>query len=522
MAEIPEPGEQAPKSQLTRRASLNSVAAALVYASRLVVGFVVNPILVAGLGSYGYGAWQVLGRLMGYMSAAGGRPSQALKWSIANRQASSEIDEKRRQVGSSLVVAVLFLPILVPLGAIISWLAPAWLDAPPDMVEPIRLATAILVTNLILINFVTVPQSVLEGENLGYKRMGLSILLVLVGGGLMIAAVKLGAGLPGVALAKLIVTLLTGLTFYYIVKRYVPWFGLRRPSLSETRWFLGLSWWFLAWRLVAQVLRTGDVVVLGIADTPELVSVYTLTRFVPETLVGIVLMVVMGVAPGLGGLIGSGKMAKSAQVRSEIMTFSWLLSTLAGVGILLWNRSFVRLWVGDEFYAGELANLLIVILVIQFVLVRNDSHIIDLTLDLKNKVLLGALASLVAVALAAGFVVFLDGGIIGLCAGFLIGRGLLSIAYPAMVGRILQIGLIGQLRRAVRPALASAVLFALALLASRHFEVITWLQLIGVSIVTVLVVGPVAFYSGLAGDHRQLLVARATRVVETFRTRRGS
>lgn len=518
-----QPGKKkAPKGHLTRRASLNSVAAALVYVSRLLVGFVVNPILVAGLGSYAYGVWQVLGRLMGYMSAAGGRPSQALKWSIANRQLSSEIDEKRRQVGSSLIVAVLFLPILIPVGAIIAWLAPAWLDAPADMVAPIRLATAILVTNLILINFVTVPQSVLEGENLGYKRMGLSILLVLVGGGLMVVAVELGAGLPGVTLAKLVITLLTGVTFYYIVKRYVPWFGIRRPSLSETRWFLGLSWWFLAWRLVGQVLRSGDVVVLGIADSPELVSVYALTRFVPETLVGIVLMVVMGVAPGLGGLIGSGKTAKSAQVRSEIMTFSWLLSTLAGVGILLWNRSFVGLWVGEEFYAGELANLLIVILVIQFVLVRNDSHIIDLTLDLKNKVLLGALASLLSVALATGFVVVLDGGIVGLCAGFLIGRGLLSILYPAMVGRILGIGLVGQLRRAVRPATATVVLFALALLASRRLDADTWIQFIGVSIATVVVVGPVAFFTGLDRDNRNLLTTRVIRVVETFRTGRGS
>jgi len=515
-------GEQPAKGQLTRRASLNAVAAAVVYVSRLAVGFVVNPILVAGLGSYAYGAWQVLGRLMGYMSATGGRPSQALKWSIANRQQSSEIDEKRRQVGSSLIVAVLFLPILVPLGAIISWFAPIWLNAPADMVGPIRLATAILVTNLILINFVTVPRSVLEGENLGYKRMGLSALLVLVGGALMIVAVKMGAGLPGVALAKLLATVLTGVTFYFIVKSYVPWFGLRRPSRSETRAFLGLSWWFLGWRLVGQVLRSGDVVVLGIADSPELVSVYTLTRYVPETLVTFVLMVVMGVAPGLGGLIGSGNMSKSAQVRSEIMAFTWLLATIAGVGILLWNRSFVGLWVGEEFYAGELANLLIVVLVFQFVFLRNDSHIIDLTLNLKNKVLLGALAATLSVALAAVLVVVFDAGIVGLCAGFLAGRGLLSILYPAMVGRVLGIGLAGQLRRAVRPAAAVVLLLSLALLAGRRVDVDTWIGLIGVSIATAAAIGPVAFFAGLDQNSRNLLTTRATRVVGSLRTGRDS
>jgi O-antigen/teichoic acid export membrane protein len=508
--------------QLTKRASLNAVAASIDYAARLVVGFVVNPILVAGLGSFGYGVWQVLGRLVGYISPAGGRPSQALKWSIANRQGSPDFDEKRRQVGSSLIVAVIFLPLLVPLGAIVAWFAPIWLKSPADLVWPIRAATAFLVTNLVTMNFVSVPRSVLEGENLGYKRMGLSAVLVLVGGALIILAVRADTGLPGVALATLVTTILTGATFFFVVKTYVPWFGIRLPSRAEVRGFLTLSWWFLGWRLVMQILRSSDVVVLGIADSPELVSTYALSRYVPETLITFVGMVIMGVAPGLGGLIGSGDLEKSASVRAEMMTFTWVLVTIAGVGILVWNRSFVGLWVGDEFFAGELANLLIVILVAQFVFIRNDAYIIDLTLDLKLKVLVGAVAAVLAVALATGFVVFLDGGIVGLCAGFIIGRGFLSFLYPAIVGRTLNIDLSDQLRRAVRPAIVSAALFAGAVLAGRQFGVDGWLPLVAVSIMTVLLVGPAAFFAGLSREQRTLLARRATRVAGTLRGGRGS
>lgn len=508
--------------QLTKRASLNAIAASIDYAARLVVGFVVSPILVAGLGSFGFGVWQVLGRLVGYISPAGGRPSQALKWSIANRQGSDDLDEKRRQVGSSLIVAAIFLPILLPLGAVVAWFAPIWLKAPADLVWPIRVATAFLVTNLVAVNFVSVPRSVLEGENLGYKRMGLSALLVLTGGGLMILAVKAGTGLPGVALATLATTLITGTTFLFVVKSYVPWFGARLPSRLEVQGFLTLSWWFLGWRFVMQALRSSDVVVLGIADSPEVVSVFALTRYVPETLITFVGMLIMGVAPGLGGLIGSGKLAKSAAVRTEMMSFTWLLVTIAGVGILAWNRSFVGLWVGDEFYAGELANLLIVILVAQFVFIRTDANIIDLTLDLRNKVIVGAIAAALAIGLATAFVVFLDGGIVGLCAGFILGRGLLSFLYPAIVARTLEIQLSVQLRRAVRPAIVSAGLFAAAVLVGRRYGVEGWLALIAVSAATVLVVGPVAFLAGLAAEQRAMLIQRATRVTGTLRDGRGS
>ena len=384
-----------------------------------------------------------------------------------------------------------------------------------------RKATGILVANLVLLNFLAVPRSILEGENLGYKRMGISAVLAIVGGGLMVLAVKTGTGLPGVALAMVVATVLTAVTYLFIVRAYVPCFGLRRPSRGEVRAFLGLSGWFLGWRLVIKALRTGDVVVLGFADSAELVSVYALTRYVPETLITFVAMVVMGVAPGLGGLIGSGDLRKSAAVRADLMSFAWILVTVSGVGVLLWNRSFVELWVGSEFSAGDLANLLIAILVAQFVFVRTDAHIIDLTLDLRSKVFVGVLAGVVSVGLSTAFVLA-GGGIIGLCAGFLIGRGILTFAYPAIVGRALEIPFTGQVGRALRPGIVTALLFALGLAAGQQVGVDSWLALAGVSSATVLVVGPIAYFAGLDRQGRDRIMKRVRRVSETFRTGGGS
>ncbi len=509
------------QGELTRRASLNAVASAVDYIARLIVGFVVNPVLVAGLGSLAYGVWQVIGRLVGYISPASGRPTQTLKWTIANRQASADEEEKRRQVGSAIVVAGIFLPILLPLGLVVSWFAPAWLRSPDDLVWPIRSATFLLVVNLVVLNFVSIPRSVLEGENLGYKRMGLSALLVFVGGGLTIAAVKLGTGLPGVAAATLLATILTGLTFLFVVRAFVPWFAARWPSRDERRAFLSLSWWFLGWRLVMQLLRASDVVVLGVADSPELVTVYTLTRYVPETLITFVGMLVFGVAPGLGGLIGAGKLKKSAEVRAEMMAFTWLLATVSGVGILLWNRSFVGLWVGPEFYAGDVANLMIVLLSVQFVLLRNDANIIDLTLDLKSKVIVGGLAALLAIGLALAGVLLFDAGIVGLCVGFLAGRAVLGFLYPKMIGDTLDAPLAGQLRASVRPTLVAAALFAGALLLAPRVGAGSWAALVAVSLLTVLVVGPLGFYAGLSRDARRRLVERTARVVRTLRPGRS-
>src|SRR5574341_162097 len=152
----------ASKESLTIKASLNAFASALDYGARLVVGFLINPLLVNGLGAYGYGAWQVLGRLLSYIEPASGRPTQALKWTIANQQASANYEEKRRHVGSAVAVWFLFLPILILCGGVLGWFAPSWLKAPVEFSASIRLAAGLLIADLILTILVGVPRSVLE------------------------------------------------------------------------------------------------------------------------------------------------------------------------------------------------------------------------------------------------------------------------------------------------------------------------------------------------------------------------
>ena len=497
---------------LTKKAYLNAVASALDRGAWLLVSFILNPLLVAGLGSYGYGVWQVLGRLIGYVGPAGGRSAQALKWTVANQQASTDYEDKRRQVGSAVAVWALFLPLLVSLGTVLAWFAPVWLDAPPNFSQTVRFAAAILVVNIIALSITGVPRSVLDGENLGYKRMGLSALLVAVGGGLTALALYLNAGLVGVAAATLVTTALTGVLFLRVARKHVPWFGIAKPVGGAVRSFLGLSGWFLLWGLVMRLMRASDVVILGIFDSPELVTVYALTRYIPETLTMFIAIVVLGITPGLGGIIGSGKLKKAASVRKEIMSMTWLLLTGMGATILLWNQSFVRLWVGSEYYAGSMDNLLIIVMVGQFVVIRNDANIIDLTLDLRRKVLLGLLSVALSISIAVVLVQQFDMGVTGLCVGFMVGRLILTFSYPWLVGRVLGVSLSSQLKSVLRPAALTLVLF-MPVLSLRDFAIAnTWSSLVLGIGATFVFTFLLAFYAGLPGAQRDRMLKRFRQV----------
>ncbi len=493
---------------LTQKATLNALASALEYGARLVVGFLLNPLLVAGLGSYGYGIWQVLGRLIAYISPASGRPTQALKWTLANQLASTDYHEKRRQVGSAMIVWLLFLPLLALAGGIITWYAPGWLHTSADFTPTVRLAIAILVVDLIMTTLSEIPHSVLQGENLGYKRMGLSALLIFLGGGLTALSLYFKTGLLGVAVAELAATTVTGIFYVQVVRNYISWFGMMLPTTAAIRRFLGLSGWFLVWNLVSQLMRASDVVILGVFASAEMVTVYTLTKYVPETVINVVEIVVLGIAPGLGGVIGRGDLARAVRVRNEIMTYTWLIITIVGATILLWNRSFVNLWVGAQFDAGPLPTLLIVLVVLQFVVIRNDANIIDLTLNLRHKVLAGLASTAIAMGIAALAVGFGHTGIVGLCLGLMVGRALLSFGYPWLIGRFLGVTLAAQLKGSIRPALVLAVLFGLAALLSQHWVVNGWLELIAAVFMTVWVFLPLAFFGGLSSAQREQIIRR--------------
>jgi len=194
---------------LSQKAYLNALAGALEYGARFIVGFVITPLLLAGLGDYLFGVWQILRRLIGYFSAAGARPAQALKWTIAKQQASTEYQKKRVSVGNAVGVWVLFLPLVAVVGGTFAWFAPTLLGAPAALSWVLRLAAAVLVANLVVITLTGVPQSVLRGENLGYKRMGLTAILVFAGGGFAAIALHFKTGLVGVATAYLVTSLLS-------------------------------------------------------------------------------------------------------------------------------------------------------------------------------------------------------------------------------------------------------------------------------------------------------------------------
>lgn len=493
---------------LTGRASLNALASGLDYGVRAIVELVVSPLVVSGLGAATYGAWRVLWQWSSYVWGASGRSAQALQYAIANRQWTATDEEKRQLVGAAALVWLLFTPLVLVAGGLGVWLIPHLMEVPADQVTPLRVAAAILVVDALAVTLLTLPRSALVGENLGYTRMGASAALVAVGGVLLVASVNLGLGLPGLAAATLTTTLLTGAVFWLITRRRLAWFGVSRPGRGTARWFLGLSAWFLGWKLVLELMIASDVLVLAAFVPLSVVAAFALSKWVADAMGQVLALLVQATIPGIGGFVGSGALDKAGRLRGEVMALVWVFGAACGTTIVIWNQSFVGLWVGAHLYAGSTATLLLVVLAFQLALIRADTFVIDVALMPRVKVLAGSASAVLSIGLAALGAGPLGGGVVGLCAGLVVGRAVIGVAAPVAVGRFLGVPLRQQVRACARPAVATAAMFAAAGTLAQRTSAGSWPALVLGVAGTVVLAGLLAIGAGLGPRQRSRIVAR--------------
>ncbi len=500
------PAPAAAPTALTRRASLNALQSLLDYSAKLLVGLVVTPVLVDGLGRSLFGVWEMLSRLISYISATDGRPTEALRLVVAARQSLDDPAGQRRAVGSALAVWLIFLPIVAAVGALLVWLAPSVTKVGPELRPAVHLTAVLLVAGFLVGGVAAVPESVLRGMNLGYKRMGLQAGLNIAGGVLMALAVTRGFGLAGVAAAQLALGVLTGLCFWKLAGRYVPWFGLAPPGRAEVRTLLGMSAWLAGGELIAKLSLGSDAIILGAIVSSSVVTTYVLTGYAARLALGLHFLTAGSAMPGFGGVIGQRQFERAAELRRELLALTWLFATTVGATILLWNRSFLTLWVGGQLYAGFWVNLLTVVITLQTALVRSDAYVLDAALQPRPRVIVSVVAAVAIVGLGLALTPSL--GMVGICIGVLAGRAVQSVAYPALVSASLGGPRRVPLRPVGRPAFVTALLFAAAGALGERILAPGWLAWAGLVAVTCPLVLGTALVAGLPGETRRRVIAR--------------
>jgi O-antigen/teichoic acid export membrane protein len=329
----------------------------------------------------------------------------------------------------------------------------------------------LLVAALIAGTLAAVPESVLRGMNLGYRRMGWQAGIHVAGGLFTVAALWAGLGLGGVAGAQVLRFVVAGLCFLLLARACVPWFGADRPQRSEISTVLGMSAWLTAGDVIAKLVLASDVVILGAVVAPDVVTGYVLTGYAARTAIGVHVFTSGAAIPGLGGLIGEGERERAARAHRELVLLTWLFATVAGTGILFANRAFLARWVGPGHYAGSWMDLLIVLVAVQTAFIRTDAYVIDAALRPRPRVIAGIAAAIFTIG--GGIALTRTFGPIGVCLALLAGRAVQSIAYPRIVRASLG-ACADRSWRWLRLGAVTAALFAAALALGQRWQPAGW------------------------------------------------
>jgi O-antigen/teichoic acid export membrane protein len=489
------------KENLTQRAYLNSLSSIIDYAGVQLTGFVVSPFIVQGLGSTMFGIWQILSQVTGYARLADTRATQVLKWDIAHKRDTASAEELRNDVATALVVTFFIVPFILVIGGVISWYAPYITQADPAYFSLIRITCSLLIFSMVVNRLFDLFESVLAGMNLGYKRMGFRASVVIVGGGLKVLAITQGYGLIGLSVVHVLVSLFLGVSFYYIVKKNVPWFGFGTTHKAKVISYSKLSGWMMAFTGTKMFLMSSDKILLGYLIGPLLVSRYALTMFTSVAIQGVLISIITGITPGIGNLFGNREFDKVKRVRAMILNLTWLFAVTTGVAVVLFNRSFIELWVGPEHYAGLQANLLILMVSIQSIFFQIDSFIINVTLDLKVKVILTAVASLLTILLA--FLLVERFEIAGLCFSILAGRAILTVGYPIILKKRMEDTSSMLPAKMLQPLLVAALFLALSAAIAPWVSISNWFLLIAAVFITLVITSLLYWITGIRPADRE-------------------
>ena len=378
-----------------KKAKLNSASAIIDLVSKSIYLLILNPIMINKIGIGTFGIWNVIKQVNQYINAVDSRSGEPLKWKISRDRNAVDENELAEYASGAIHITIYFLPVLILVGLLLSYYSPYILNVSSDNYRVVRLTTFFLVISLIINKSFSIFDSILRGMNLGYKRLGLKSLIIGIDLILTIISLYLDFGLIGAACVQIFPAVLYNFVFYRVVVSEIAWFRYVKPSKEVISSLLGLSFEFLTWTLIYFIIGYSDLIVISKIFGHEVVSRYVITRYIITTFGLLCIGIVGGILPGVGLFFGNKDFQKILFIRSSGKLVAWYFLYIVSSFILLFNNYLVEIWIGNGLYLGHFENYLLVLITVLWIFLSIDNGLINVTLNIRSKIMLGFLSLII-------------------------------------------------------------------------------------------------------------------------------
>jgi len=484
---------------LTNRAKWNVFSSYVNFGVTTLLAFFIQPFLIRFLGNYSFGILKQIQKMMDFATIADGRASQALKWIIANKSKATD-EEKQQAIGSALRVWIYFLPLFLIVVSVIIYILPFSVNNLNDnLIETIRIAGFILAMNIVLNPLLSIPDAVLVGINETHKSTFIKTFWQIISNLLMVYVAYHGYGITGITLVTLGVSFMIGITTLLVCKSSVQWFGITKANKQQVKSFFSYSFWTLLWTFVIRLFLAEETLLIGWLIGAEEITKYTITAYIYVTALAVALMTTGAAMPGLGNVFGKKDFATCRKIIESVREINLFVVSVFACTILLLNKNFVTLWMGADYYMGDWINLLIVVVLVQLAMIRNEGQIQDITLNIRKKVLYGLSGAVLGLILSV--VLFkITARIETIFIGLIVGRIITSITFPALVNQIFE------LKNHYSKILIISTVFALCFIAGcRIPSCSNWWSFIAYALICVAIIVVFTYFVILSKGNKKLL-----------------
>jgi hypothetical protein len=146
-----------------------------------------------------------------------------------------------------------------------------------------------------------------------------------------------------------------------------------------------------------------------------------------------------------------------------------------------------------------------VVLMTQLAMINNEAQIIDVTLEVKTKVILAGLSTGISLGLAFVLGRYLLPDIVGVLVGLIAGRLILSLSYPTLVNKALGAESTVLYPGVVRNVALTLVIFGGCYLVGGYWLATSWIELVAEFLVSLVLLIGVIVFLGLTGIQRRQL-----------------
>lgn len=465
--------------------------------------FVLTPIILGFLGTTLYGIYTIVNKANNFLSIVDIRPTAILRLKLAHDQLSDNISEKRKFIGASYVISVLFTPVFVIGGLVLAYFFPNLFHIEKEFIVETRSAIILLSIFLAVNGFWGIPEAILRGNNLEYKGFFIEPIRLLLVAGFTILFLYLGWGILSVIYAMFLGALFAYLSRCILRRIFLGEYTVCKPTFIHVKYFFNKGGWYLMSSFLMQIINNFDVILIGILMTPEAVTLFAITKAIVFRIVESVETLITSTTSSVGEIVGSGNKDRMNVARANIFSLVIPLALFVTSYFYLFNEAFISFWTGSSVYAGNVVNILICLSAIFLMLTCTEEIFVLSSLNFKKKSLCLFFSAIVAILTSV--ILNKPLGLAGNAIGILSGRIALFFLFNGynnrLIGKRITFG-IGMFSKII----CLIILVGISKACFNEFVTSTLLNFVCSSIVFVVIVGSYTYFVLLNESVRKQVV----------------